>query len=902
VCPTRVTCYISFMPTIQRWSLATLLLACAPVAFAQEIRQPDLDVTYISRTPRYRRYIVDQLNGVPQQLVPGTENEKRFPVEGELVTYTAHVINKGSDEALALAYEWSMDGVIVQSVRSRESIGPGQEQTFTFQTPWTNTAQQFTFRVDPANLLGESVETNNALTIGSRDLTISYWVERGIYDLFNERTNLAGSRSFEDWIQAHVAKMNERFTQAVYPASPQGILDRVRIDKIVVADDLDSSTSEYALDPDGTLIDGRWPTSDGDPTNARGLGGSWREYVDLFATTIDWGLIHESSHQLGVIDLYRMNIKNNEPGTPNGGVFVKDSTGRVISYERLPFPVFSSGGVMGGGETAPHNNGTYYESHTAGGMNAHAFARRGYFGEYLFDTPSPVRLRVVDAVTEKPIGDARVALFQKDYNTEDIDDAAEMTDTTARNGTITLPNRPVIPIVTATGHTLRENPFGQINPTGQNGTMLARVTKGSQEGLAFFRLHDVNLAYWAGQRKNATVDIRVKLLPMQAPLANQPPTLNAIGNRTVAEGSTLSFTVSASDPAGEPLTYSATLGGGAAFANQRFTWTPDFTQAGFHSFAFTVTDASGQTDSETVLVTVTNTNAPPVARVGVDQVVGPTALVTLDGSLSSDPDRDAITYAWTQTAGPAVTISNPTAAKATFQVPDVSATATLTFSLVVRDATKASTPALSSVQVYPDLPLAGVGQAGGGGRAVTWPQACTGQNRVLIVTTAEWRADANSALPAVSYAGLSLTKLGQSYNTATGALATMWSLAAPPAGMQDVTVTANNANFASFASSCWFGVTPGTFVSAFGTSSTPALIIVGSGNAVIIDAVASAGENPPGAITPSAGQVLLGQFTQNQSRIVHSARIGSTTGKTSTSWTLTGSDLRWAAVGLDLNR
>ena len=55
----------------------------------------------------------------------------------------------------------------------------------------------------------------------------------------------------------------------------------------------------------------------------------------------------------------------------------------------------------------------------------------------------------------------------------------------------------------------------------------------------------------------------------------------------------------------------------------------------------------------------------------------------LDGSGSTDPAGNPLTYQWTQTAGTAVTLSSATAVKPTFTAP--ASDATLTFQLVVTD-------------------------------------------------------------------------------------------------------------------------------------------------------------------------------------------------------------------------
>jgi len=488
-------------------------------------RQPDLDVTYIARTPRYRRYLPDYtlLPGDPwriPRLCAGTEDDKRWPDVGEVVTYTAHVRNKGNRTVGRFAFEWLVNGDVVSSGVAGV-LRPGREATLDYGTVWRAEPEAIEFRVDPDHAIQESVETQNSLTVGSHDLTISIWVEQGLYDIFNATRNLVGSRSFEDWIQAQFAQMNQRFRASTYPVAPEGIRDRVRIEKIVVTPELNGAFSLPhppcvlgTTDPDEFVMDGRWFFTDGDPTNARGLAGEWQQYVDQFATSIDWGLIHELAHQLGVIDLYRMNLFN-EPAT-NDRFAVQDLGGQVIDVARLPTHgfcqiLFQYPGNMVGGDTSPHRDGTYFESHTAGGMNSHYNHRRGYFGEYLFDTPAETTLRLIDANGE-PIAGASVQLFQKDAVTEVFDNAPEMEGVTDTRGAIVLLNRlPDTPVVTATGHMLRANPFGQIFHEGQNGTIFVRAVREGQELYGWLFVLDLNLAYWSGFTDRA--EITIQLLP-----------------------------------------------------------------------------------------------------------------------------------------------------------------------------------------------------------------------------------------------------------------------------------------------------------------------------------------------------------------------------------------------------
>lgn len=76
----------------------------------------------------------------------------------------------------------------------------------------------------------------------------------------------------------------------------------------------------------------------------------------------------------------------------------------------------------------------------------------------------------------------------------------------------------------------------------------------------------------------------------------------------------------------------------------------------------------------------------PVADAGPDQRMGERTVVTLDGRGSSNPGPGtALSYAWTQTAGPAVTLSDATSAQPTFNALEVTADTVLTFQLTVSD-------------------------------------------------------------------------------------------------------------------------------------------------------------------------------------------------------------------------
>lgn len=102
-------------------------------------------------------------------------------------------------------------------------------------------------------------------------------------------------------------------------------------------------------------------------------------------------------------------------------------------------------------------------------------------------------------------------------------------------------------------------------------------------------------------------------------VANAGPTLGAIGNKLVDEGTSLAFTLSATDAENDPLTFSATpLPAGATLdpTSGAFSWTPTFQQTGNYEITFSVSDGR-LTDAERIVVSVGDVPLPPsLATIG----------------------------------------------------------------------------------------------------------------------------------------------------------------------------------------------------------------------------------------------------------------------------------------------
>jgi hypothetical protein len=458
-----------------------------------------LDVTFVERTPRYPRNLQCKA-GDPLVDYPCPSPQKQFPDPGETVAFTAHILNKGSTPVNQFDYAWQIDGVSVKQGTHTWQSGPEQSEVLQWQ--WRAGPHKVRFLT---NFAGDSFAANNSREIRTDAYALSIFVEVGQYEALDQRVNLTGSRSFEDWIQAQFDKFNDTFAAAYYPITPGGILARVRVDKIVVGPEMDGLTpNAFRLDPDEFLNDGRWLFSDGDPTNAQGYGGRYASYADYAVDTVDWALIHELAHQLGRFDMYNIDFapEHNLITGPNGQPLL---VGHAASNSQ---DIMESPGAGG-----------WSEYHAASFNRDHG-DRAGMYGAYLLDLPADNWLRIVDA-SSRPVSGARLSVYH-DEN-EVLNDASLVFSGLTDSG--------------GNFH-LGANPFGQLNVVGTNATLFISVTVGSQSEYHWLEATAANMAFWRGHQDRAAYTLTLGApdnkdwtLPALRPADTTPPEVSLVQPR-----------------------------------------------------------------------------------------------------------------------------------------------------------------------------------------------------------------------------------------------------------------------------------------------------------------------------------------------------------------------------------
>jgi hypothetical protein len=165
----------------------------------------------------------------------------------------------------------------------------------------------------------------------------------------------------------------------------------------------------------------------------------------------------------------------------------------------------------------------------------------------------------------------------------------------------------------------------------------------------------------------------------------RPPVVNPIADMTVVEGSTMDQTVTGSDPDGDALSFFKSSGPifmtvstvNATTGNIHLA--PGFADAGTYSAVVGASDGSLTSARVFSITALTSGNRCPTANTASPTYAGIVGVpLTFNGSLSSDPDGNPLSYAWDFDASNGITVDATGAFASHIYATDGTFTVTLT--------------------------------------------------------------------------------------------------------------------------------------------------------------------------------------------------------------------------------
>lgn len=577
------------------------------------VRPIDLNVGFIHRSPEYERFHID-FSG-DQRIAAGYENQKKWPDPGELVTYTAHVFNKGDLPAANVPYEWRFDGVVVDA-GVIPLMNPGQRVQLTYQRPWpadvvqtvdinpgAEIYQPAKYRravgnhtiqctLDPGDVIAESSEMNNSIKDYINAIQFHFYMEQHTYDEFGRKTNFIETYSPEDWAQLQMQALQRKLWVS-------GGRQRFRLSNLQVV-------------PDGTLDPGGTHEPIGNVTwTTDGVWGfDWpSDYLEIHRKRVDQALVHELGHQIGLIDIYNYDV-----ATSN--MLIRYNGSLVAGTARMP--LVSPWNVMYGNERYWYDNGVaridwsgrgamantgarFFSKGAVAGMNRNLGLRRGFYGDYLGAIPQDeIKIRLVNH-PDTPVPGAQIRIFQRERNGT-VPNNPKFSGVTDANGLWTFPSTT---LPAWYGGIAVNNPWSSVyngwtfnapEPVGNNAPLVVEAVWNPGTGTIaeyhFIECDELNVAFSGG----STEDYTYTIVTHASRAGNHLPVMTFTTGEYVwiDEGSTFTMRVLVSDADGDPVTLSATPMPNSDFnpATGRFTYTPD---------SLDVTDAGGAFEAGQVL-------------------------------------------------------------------------------------------------------------------------------------------------------------------------------------------------------------------------------------------------------------------------------------------------------------
>ena len=458
--------------------------------------ETDVQIVSIARTPRYPRYdaqysdyeVTEPSGFGPYWFSAATglgsgqdADTQRWPRPADPVTYTATIRNRGTNPISASpGYSWTLDGAPAGGGSFPLHLSPGESVTVSWIRPWDDTVHEIGFSL----ALPDDRPENNSLAVGTKSVGFLTYVDRSRLEEFREETpGYPGAVTDDliDWLNLHMERFNALFAEA-------GSAKRVHYE---ILEPLHDSAPDPTLDRlPFAIFPFRYYV--GEPS-VRTSG-----YYEP-AEDIDYGLLHEMGHQLGLIDIYQLNLD------PNQNLI--DGTGYA------------------GPECLMNGCSHFLSEHSARAMDHWIDTAHGYFGQYQYCLPGQMLLRLL-GVDGAPLAGAVVRAYQmvdRPGIGKVISGQVKFEAVAGQDGIVTLPNVAIDTTMVPTtfaGDRLRDSPFGYVAVVGNNGLFLFEVTHDGCSDYAWLDITEANNAYWAGQTETAVFERR---LALGGEIEYQPP-------------------------------------------------------------------------------------------------------------------------------------------------------------------------------------------------------------------------------------------------------------------------------------------------------------------------------------------------------------------------------------------
>lgn len=484
------------------------------------IEQPDLDLAWVERLPRYR-----------------ADRAKDRPEPGESVRSVAHIINFGYRPAPAGAvvrFELIPDEnrnfrldpmekpITVEKETITKTLNPRDEETVTFGWTWTDEPLWVRVTVDPDNKVPELCEANNQRCElnTARALRFAYYQD-DLDTCYNEkRINLVGSFSYMDYANALLFRLELIAREAVWPTTtPNGIEDSFRTDNFYVL------TRGEDMQEEPFLLDDKY------------YDGGWQLYAPDLIMHLDSGIIHELGHStFNLPDLYGYPVHK-------WAVLLKDEKGEYYAGGEL-MPVVNDAGVVtltsaictqcGEGYQPLMVSCHFWLNPAHAGQVQYYRGFRGlrlWWGEgHLLATRQHI-FQVYD-IDDKPLVGAALYIYHvaqtnaQSAATKYFYDRPNFTGNTDEDGRYYLPERtdpswddPETDEVD--GAIYVWNPFGGVkrdtaftpNVWTVDGLLLLKIVSGDQTEFRWMPVTELNEAFLSGEGVSAIYKIRTSLKP-----------------------------------------------------------------------------------------------------------------------------------------------------------------------------------------------------------------------------------------------------------------------------------------------------------------------------------------------------------------------------------------------------